>query len=523
MLKKIILTIALYLFSFQNINSQIWDNDLEWTMCSGGTQHHESGSISYHKNPIITLTDDGGFFEVSNFQLIGTEGFEYHWLFKKRTLDLNITFDSQILSGGEASDVKKTSDNGYIIVGYTSPLLFIPNIGNGGKDIQIVKLDSLGNFQWQKFIGGSNDDIAYSVQETIDGGYVIAGYSNSNDYDVVGNQGNKDCLVVKLDQNGNIEWQKSIGGLNNEIAYSIQQTSDGGYIIVGKSDSNDAFLINNHGLNDILVLKLDSLGNNQWVKAIGGSNDDIAYIVKQTIDGGYVIAGQTNSLDFDIQGNHGANDCVILKLNENGNIEWSKCIGGTDEDVAYSIQQTTDDSYIVAGFTSSNDFDISGNYGMKDFLYLKLNSNGNIIHQKCFGTYYDDKAFSVNETIDGGVILAGNTLENSNFLNTCGYSVLKYSPTLSQDNFDYANLKITIFPNPANTQINIDFNKAIGLNGGTIRIINSIGQFVLTTPISTSYNNSTMPLQAWGKAGLYFLQIINPQGEIVDIKKIILQ
>jgi len=525
MKNKLLLNAIVLILSIQPVVSQIFtDADMSWSSHGGGMYNSIDGIITT-RTPRITLTNDGGFFFVVNYQNTSNQGefyYNYSWNFFKMSEDLSYDFYGSITSGGEASDVQHTLDGGYIIVGYTSQTFWTTDI-YGGKDIQIAKLDSLGNFQWQKIIGGSNDDIANSVQQTIDGGYIVAGYSSSNDFDISGNHGNNDCTIVKLNGNGNIEWQKCIGGVGNEIAYNIKETNDGGYIVVGKSNSNDGFLVNNNGGYEFLIVKLDSLGNTQWVKSIGGSNDEIAYSVQQTIDGGYIIAGQTNSEDFDIQGNHGGIDCFIVKLNENGNTEWQRCIGGTSEDVANSIQQTQDFGFIIGGYTSSNNYDISGNHGGKDFLYLKLDSNGNIIKQKCAGNIRDDMAYSVNQTVDGGVILAGDINYNFNSAGFSSYCILKYFSSLSNDNIDYLEENITISPNPASSQININFYNITDLNGGALKVINSLGQEVATAPITTSGTQSTMQFATWGGTGMYFVQIINPQGQIVDIKKIILQ
>jgi hypothetical protein len=173
----------------------------------------------------------------------------------------------------------------------------------------VVKLTSLGTIEWQEALGGSGFDYSNSIQQTSDGGYIVAGTSDSNDGDVSLNNGYEDYLVVKLTSIGNIEWQKSLGGSGRDYANSIQQTSGGGYIVAGSSVSNDGDVSGNHGFaTDYWVVKLTSLGAIDWQKALGGINNDYSYSIQQTSDGGYIVAGITYSIDGDVSGNNGGVD-----------------------------------------------------------------------------------------------------------------------------------------------------------------------------------------------------------------------
>ena len=228
--------------------------------------------------------------------------------------------------------------------------------------------------QWEKSLGGTDYEIATSMQQTIDGGYIVAGHSSSNDGDVSGNHGLADYWVVKLTNTGAIEWQKSLGGTGYDYAYSIQQTIDGGYIVAGESNSNDGDVSDNHGEMDFWVVKLTSLGTIAWQKSIGGSGWDQAKSIQHTIDGGYVIAGSSSSIDGDVSSNYGGFDYWIVKLTSVGALEWQKSFGGSGADAGVSIQQTNDGAYIVAGLSSSNDVDVSGNHGDDDYWIVKLNT-----------------------------------------------------------------------------------------------------------------------------------------------------
>jgi uncharacterized delta-60 repeat protein len=278
----------------------------------------------------------------------------------------------------EAYSIQQTTDGGYIVAGRTH------SFGAGYADIWVLKLDPNGDVQWQKTYGGPDWDTAYSIQQTSDGGYIVAGMTESF------GAGYADIWVLKLDSNGDVQWQKTYGGPGNDGAYSIRQTADGGYIVSGEYSFGAGYV-------DIWVLKLDSNGNVQWQKTYGGPDWDTAYSIQQTSDGGYIVAGWTASFGA------GVSDLWVLKLDPNGNIQWQKTYGGSANDRAESIQQTTDGGYIVAGWTYSFG---AGNF---DMWVLKLDQNGNIQWQKTYGGPYGDVATSIQQTSDGGYIVPGWT------------------------------------------------------------------------------------------------------------------
>jgi Secretion system C-terminal sorting domain len=241
-----------------------------------------------------------------------------------------------------------------------------------------VKLSNLGNILWQKSFGGTDRDHVTSIIQTTDSGYIFAGDSRSNDGDVSGHHGTsvtKDCWVVKLNNAGLIDWETSLGGTGNDFATSIQQTSDSGYIVAGSSESIDGDVTGNHGSFDKWIVKLNSQGFISWEKSLGGTGNDNATSIEQTTDGGYVIAGYTTSNDGDVTGNQGGQDNWIVKLNNAGIIEWQKTLGGTGDDWANSIQQTIDDGFVVAGTTASVNGDVTGHHGTvtnNDYWVVKL-------------------------------------------------------------------------------------------------------------------------------------------------------
>jgi uncharacterized delta-60 repeat protein len=279
-----------------------------------------------------------------------------------------------------AHSITQSSDGGYVVAGWTS------SFGAGSYDMYVVKLDSSGNVVWTKTIGGIGDDQAWSIIRSSDGNYVVAGWTNSFG-------SNYDFYVVKLDSSGNIIWTKTIGGSGDDQAWSITQSSDGGYVVAGRTSSFGA------GGWDFYVVKLDSSGNVQWTKTIGGpGSQDEAWSIIQSSDGGYVVAGWSDSFGA------GLRDFYVVKLDANGNVVWSKTIGGNYGDGAHSIIQSSDGGYVVVGSTES-----FGAGGWEMYI-VKLDSSGNVQWTKTIGgpAFFDD-AVSIIQSSDGGYVVSGYT------------------------------------------------------------------------------------------------------------------
>jgi hypothetical protein len=316
-------------------------------------------------------------------------------------------------SYGTPFSLKLTSDGGYIVAGNTESNDGDVTNHHGGTDIWVLKLNDTGAIQWQKALGGSKEDNANSIQQTRDGGYIIVGTTNSTDGDVTNKieENGIDFWVIKLDGNGNLQWQKVFGGDSYDTANSVQQTKDGGYIVAGYSRSNfnnkkKEYLLD--GFNDDnWILKLDPNGNLQWQKLFGGEGLDHAQSIQQTNDNGFILVGSSNKSiltslsDFNFS---------IIKLNETGEVQWEKSLGGTNDEYAYSVQQTKDGGYIVAGTTKSIDGDVTNvPGGGTDIWVVKLNNIGTVVWQKVFGETALDFVYEIKQTSDEGYILVGNT------------------------------------------------------------------------------------------------------------------
>jgi hypothetical protein len=328
------------------------------------------------------------------------------------------------LYGGNLSDctesIWETTDGGYIVAGYSlsSASGDITGTNHGSLDFWVVKLDGSGNIVWNKLLGGNGYDIAYAIQQTTDGGYIVAGTTASSaSGDVTGTNhgppGFSDCWVLKLDGSGNIIWNKLLGGTDDEAGESIQQTTDGGYIVAGYtySSANGDVTGANHGGSDYWVVKLDGSGNIVWNKLLGGAGSEIAHDIHQTTDGGYIVAGCSfSSASGDITGtNHGSLDFWVVKLDGSGNIVWNKLLGGTGNENTCYIDQTVDGGYIIGGTTNSSaNGDVTdNNHGFEDYWVVKLGSSGNIVWNKLLGGFGSDVANDIHQTTDGGCIVAG--------------------------------------------------------------------------------------------------------------------
>jgi uncharacterized repeat protein (TIGR01451 family) len=335
-----------------------------------------------------------------------------------------------------------TSDGGFVVIGETkssdgnvSGHHASPN-GNYGQDVWIVKTNSSGNIDWEKSYGGSSLDVGQAIKQTSDGGYIFAGTTLSTDGDVSGSHGSYDVWLVKLDSNGNIQWQKCLGGSSDDWGRALELTADGGYILAGATRSSDGDVSGIHGTQwaDIWTVKLDSLGTIQWQKCLGGTSQDghvgITFTgsnfnrmsIIQTSDGGYFVGSCSMSVDGDVTGHHGPGGLVMIglvshwdadywlvKLDNVGTIEWQKSIGGTDEEYVYSVTQASDGGCVIAGSTRSTDGDIVGQIGAGYHSWIvKLDVLGNIQWKKFIGTGTSQSwPYSISKTTDNGYFIAG--------------------------------------------------------------------------------------------------------------------
>ncbi|MFC1925922.1 glycohydrolase toxin TNT-related protein [Chloroflexota bacterium] len=355
------------------------EEDGGWMKTFGGTSHDYAYSVCQ--------TNDGGYIMAG--RTISSASGDYDaWLIK-------LTYDkrwSKTFGGNgtdQANSICQTNDGGYIVAGHTvSP-------DDGSNDFWLMKTDASGEKQWEKTYGGDGDDKAFSVIQTADGGYIVAGYSCSD------GPGLLNTWLIKIEANtqGEIEWQKYHGGENSDYAYSVCQTSDGGYIVAGRSNSDGHI-----GSYDIWLLKTWVDGSKDWERFIGGTGYDYGTSVIETSDG-YIVTG---FIESNVANKYDAR-LIKIKANTEGQvIEWEKTIGGENSDYSYiaeSVSQTSDGGYIVAGYTADSAIS-AGNY---DFWLVKTDVTGEKIWEKTYGGYEAERAYSVYQTADHGYIVAGES------------------------------------------------------------------------------------------------------------------
>lgn len=375
-------------------------------------------------------------------------------------------------------EVRQTSDSGYIILSTISS-------GAGWSDIWLLKTNAIGDTQWTKIYGCQYWDAGYSLEKTIDGGYIITGCTELSGL-------SEDVWLLKLNAQGDTFWTKKYGGDNgDDIGWDVKQTADSGYIIVGSTGSYGA------GYLDVWLLKTDAAGDTQWTKTLGGTSVDEGYSVNQTQDGGYFIAGVTESygtgesdvwlIRTNAQGDTlwtktygglyqdwgskaipsidgafivvgstysfgaGSYDFWLLKIDSLGDTLWSKTLGGSGWDEGHSIRQTIDSGYVLVGFT--------GEAFAADGFLVKTDNSGNILWTKVIGSTENDFLGSIDNTYDNGYITVGST-----YANDPGQSdvwLIKIEPdTLQIEENNSARihpLGLEVFPNPSKKDCNIKY------------------------------------------------------------------
>ncbi|KQC13784.1 MAG: hypothetical protein APR63_00210 [Desulfuromonas sp. SDB] len=348
------------------------------TMLTGGWSKYFGGSDE-DMGISVQQTIDGGYI-VCGFTDSWGPGNESVYLLK--TDDLGEMTWAKIFGGVETDvgfSIQQCTDSGYIICGYTE------SSGAGNYDIYLLKTDVNGVLSWTKTLGGTYEDRGKFICQTADNGFILTGLTYSY------GAGLSDAFLIKLDDQGNTLWSKYFGGINHDWCASVQQTSDGGYIICGGTSSYGS------GDYDVYLIKTDQDGNDLWIETFGGAQSDNGYSVKQTSDGGYIIVGDTKSYGA------GINDVYVIKTDSCGDTLWTRIFGGSTHDIAYCIDETRSGNFIITGETSSF------GAGYNDVYLISISASGDLIWSKTLGGIGADCGRSVSYTADGGYIITGGT------------------------------------------------------------------------------------------------------------------
>lgn len=396
-----------------------------------------------------------------------------------------------------------------------------------GADIFIWKLDPNGNFLWAKKIGGNGNDVAHGLDIDQQGNVLVSGdFANTTDLDPgpgtfnLTPYGSGDAFVVKLNPDGDFIWAIRIGGTSADLAYRVSCDLNGNVCIGGFFNGtadfdpgNGTYNITSQGQNDIFLMKVDSGGNFQWAKGIGGSGQDFLTDITLESGGKYYVSGIfQNNLDLDpgvstsTFTSNGLDDSFYSLFDQSGNQVWVKTVGSSGNDVINQTFGKEGNVYLTGAFSNIADFDPnsgvqnSTSNGLSDAFVLILNSNA------CTYTFYDSVTVYSYDTITTYLVVTDTLIINTL---VTGLNTSNNSNT------------IKVFPNPANSHITIDYGNFVIMNGYQLKIENSIGQQVFQTNITqqTDY----LSLNNWGGNGLYFVHIIDAQGNTIDIRKIVLQ
>ncbi|MCO6489087.1 MAG: hypothetical protein J5I98_11745 [Phaeodactylibacter sp.] len=340
---------------------------LQWQICLGTANYEFMSGILPMPDGGCIVAGSGIDFPGGNISCGGVFNFEDFWMLR---LGPEGAIEWQQCYGGTSQDIPyaitEAGDGGFFLAGFTRSDDGDVNGYQGEKDVWVVKAANDGSLQWTRALGGSLDDEAFDITATSDGGCIVAAATDSFDGDITSFHGGRDAWVVKLSTSGAVEWQQTLGGSADDEAQAVLPTSDGGYLLACDTRSSDGDVSGHHGQSDWWVVKLDNQGNLLWEKAYGGSRHDFVGDMLALPGGSFVITGHSYSRDGDLTANHLSQDFWLAGFDEAGGMLWQQSIGGSKYDYGEAIQLNADNELVLAGSTQSNDFEVSGNHGGYD-------------------------------------------------------------------------------------------------------------------------------------------------------------
>lgn len=386
---------------------------VKWSRAAGGT--------SIDAGRIVTPTADGGFLIAAETysndgDVTGHHGGNDIWIIK---MHASGAIEWQKAFGGSGDEfVRKMiylPDGGAVIMGITSSTNGDITMPRGDNDIWVFRIGASGNLLWSKTLGGSGVDEFRSADKTLDNGFILTGYTNSNDWDVSGNHGLEDIWVVKLNSSGIIQWQKCLGGSTSERPRAIMAMEDGNYVITGSTTSTNGDVTNQHGNNDLWIIKLNASGSILWQRAYGGTQHETGFHSVLSADGSSLTAlANVTSNDGDVSGYSGIGftpDVWVVNVSyANGTLNWQRCIGGSFSEEPVALVKDADGNYLVSMTTNSGDRDAATTHGSNDVLLVRLNPSGTRLWAKCFGgSKAEYLQVLINDTSARSYVMAATT------------------------------------------------------------------------------------------------------------------
>jgi hypothetical protein len=466
--------------------------EVVWDASMGGV-YNEGGNSGLQ-------TSDGGYLIIGSTFSFGAGKFDIYLI---KISPLGSTAWTRTYGGIDTEygyDIKETDDGGYVIIGSTR------SFGNGGKDVYLVKIDSLGDPQWSRTYGGAGNDEGRAIIPTADRGFMICGSTDSY------GAGYSDFYLIRTDSSGDTTWTRTFGGSGGEAGYGISRTADGGYVAVGSTGSFG------EGYSSVYVVRVDSLGDSLWADAYGGSSADIGYAVTNCVDGGYLIAGGTASFGA------GYTDAYLLKTDSLGIVEWQKAFGGAKDDRAYSICRSLDGGYLLTGTSESF------GAGKLDIYMIKTTPSGDTLWTATFGGSNSDYGRMVFQEQGRNYILIGDSYSFSSGGSDVYVIKIRGETTPVNDvDFDCLPRGFELgqnYPNPFNLTTTIEYTLPRH-SKVEISVYNILGQVVRQWRIDFK-RAGTHSLQWDGTedcgaavaTGIYFCRMI--AGDFVETRKMVL-
>ena len=522
-MKKHILLLAISFITFSSFSQNYI---IDWQQCFGGSGYESAhGIIATEFGSLLcgdVNSDDGNFYNY--------HGHGDAWVVAFDTLGTIIwdrCYGGSSLDGGYFI-VEAKGENAYYLIGTTAStdgdITYNPNPEFGS--IWVIKIDIEGDIIWDITIGNGHDILNYNIaaSSTNDGGLVIGANIAASGGDVSHHFGDFDAWIGKISVNGEIQWDQTIGTETGaEFLNIIKQLSDGSYLAaiygipkeIGSGNINCSTYSSTY--TDVILFKMDSIGNKEWDRCYGGSQSESLIDFIEYKDG-LLLASSTNSRDGDVEGTiyHEGNDIWIIHTDISGNIIWSKCFGGSDYETPRQLFVDADNNIFLFGHTSSNNFDVSGNHASQDIWFVKIGEDTEILYQKCFGGFgdeslyktvcYKDDIFSIAATIYNSNNNSGDIqCELQGSLNTNMW-IFAISDSLTSNLIEEEQFNFEIYPNPANKTITVSLpNEDMHLHSSSeimLQLINSQGILMDVFPLSskTTINTTNYP------SGLYFIQ-----------------